>query len=149
MILFEKYGNVQEEEIDKTYKCLKFNSKMPQILNPKIEVSDPQRKTAGGLFGLGGVSFLLFKINTYDLKWEVRRRYSDFQWLRQVICKFFPTYIVPPIPRKNAKKRTQRDLDKRMRILTYFLNDLATVPEIFQSRFVSGFLSLTNDSQFE
>jgi hypothetical protein len=122
---------------------------MPIIANPKIEVSDPQRKTAGGLFGIGAVSFLLFKINTYDYKWEVRRRYSDFQWLRTIISKFFPTYIIPPIPKKNAKKRTQRDLEKRMRILTYFLNDLASTPEIFQSKYVTGFLSMTNESQFE
>jgi hypothetical protein len=122
---------------------------MPVITNPRIEVSDPQRKSAGGLFGIGAISFLLFKINTYDYKWEVRRRYSDFQWLRATISKFFPTYIIPPIPRKNAKKRTQRDLEKRMRILTYFLTDLASTPEIFQSKYVSGFLSITNESQFE
>jgi hypothetical protein len=148
-IIFEKYNNIQEEEIDKTFKCMKFSSKMPTIANPKIEVSDPQRKTAGGLFGIGAISFLLFKINTYDYKWEVRRRYSDFQWLRAVISKLFPTYIIPPIPKKNAKKRTQRDIEKRMRILTYFLNDLASTPEIFQSKYVSGFLSMTNESQFE
>lgn len=116
---------------------------------PKIEVSDPQRKSTGGLFGIGAVSFLLFKITTFDFKWEVRRRYSDFQWLRAVICKFYPTYVVPPIPKKNAKKRTQRDLEKRMRILTYFLNDIALIPEIFQSKYVTGFLNMTNESQFE
>lgn len=111
-------------------------------------MSDPQRKSVGGIFGIGATSFLLFKINTYDYKWEVRRRYSDFQWLRAIICKFYPTYVVPPIPKKKAAKRTERDLEKRMRILTYFLNDLAFVPEIFHSKYVLGFLSLSNDKQF-
>lgn len=36
-----------------------------------------------------------------------------------------------------------------MRILSFFLNDLAMVPEIFQSRYVLGFLSFSNDKQFE
>jgi hypothetical protein len=36
-----------------------------------------------------------------------------------------------------------------MNTLSFFLNDLALVPEIFQSRYVLGFLSYSNDKQFE
>lgn len=52
---------------------------------------------------------------------------------------------IPPIPKKKASKRTTRDLVKRMHILTFFLNDLAARPEMFASKFVQGFMSMTEE----
>jgi hypothetical protein len=60
--------------------------------------------------------------------WSVGRRYSDFQWLRAALKKFYPSLIIPPIPNKKAAKRTARHIEKRMKILTYFLNDLIKIP---------------------
>jgi len=47
-------------------------------------------------------------VHTIEKGWKVGRRYSDFQWLRNFLRKFYPTQIVPPIPEKKASKRTQR-----------------------------------------
>jgi sorting nexin-7/30/sorting nexin-8 len=77
----------------------------------------PQRKNTGGFFGIGGTSFLEFEVRTQAMGWLVGRRYSDFVWLRNLLRKLYPTQIVPPIPEKKAAKRTQRHVDKRMRIL--------------------------------
>lgn len=55
---------------------------------------------------------------------------------------------MPPIPEKKAAKRTQRHVEKRMRILEYFLNDLLAVPEFRNNRFVEGFLKITEPSKF-
>ena len=98
---------------------------------------------------MGASSFLSFKIDTLEYSWSVRRRYGDFQWLRNVILKLFPSYCVPPLPKKNAKKRSARDIEKRMHILSYFLNDLSNIPAIMHSRYVLGFLGLTSNPEFE
>jgi hypothetical protein len=78
----------------------------------------------------------------------VGRRYSDFVWLRAYLRNKYPTQVVPPIPEKKAAKRTQRHVEKRMRILEYFLNDLMTVPEFRNNRYVEGFLRVTEPSKF-
>lgn len=68
--------------------------------------------------------------------WLVGRRYSDFVWLRNYLRKVYPTQVVPPIPEKKASKRTQRHVEKRMRILTYFLNDVVSIPEFMNNKIV-------------
>lgn len=93
-----------------------------------ILLDSPERKTTGGVFGLGTTSFLEFKVQTLELGWKVGRRYSDFMWLRAYLLKKYPSYIIPPVPEKKASKKTQRHIEKRMRILEYFLNDLISKP---------------------
>ena len=93
-----------------------------------FSIYSPQRKSTGGFFGLGATSFLEFEVATPELQWLVGRRYSDFVWLRAYLRNKYPTQVVPPIPEKKAAKRTQRHVEKRMRILEYFLNDLMAVP---------------------
>ncbi len=92
--------------------------------------------------GIGATSFLEFQVSTQGMGWNVGRRYSDFIWLRGMLRKFYPTQIIPPIPNKKASKRTVRHIEKRMRILSLFLNDLVKTPEMFNSRYVEGFLSI-------
>jgi hypothetical protein len=75
-------------------------------------------------------------VTTSEVDWSVGRRYSDFIWLRNTLKKFFPSQIIPPIPNKKASKRSTRQVEKRMRILSYFLNDLLRIPEIVHSKYL-------------
>ena len=38
------------------------------------------------------------KQRVVGVSWEVKRRHSDFEWLRGMLCKFYPGLIVPPLP---------------------------------------------------
>ncbi len=88
----------------------------------------PNRKFVSSFLGVSTSSYLEFRIKTFGLGWEVGRRYSDFIWLRTNLQRFYPTQMIPPIPNKKAHKRLPRQLEKRMRILTLFLNDLLAYP---------------------
>ena len=59
----------------------------------------------------------------------------------------YPSQIVPPIPQKKASKRTHRHVEKRMRILTFFLNDLMVVPQFKNNKVVEGFLKLKDPAK--
>ena len=97
-----------------------------QVFNIKYS---PNRKTvSGGFFGIGASSYLEFTVKTFEMQWSVMRRYSDFVWLREYLRKLNPLQVVPPVPEKKAAKRTQRHVEKRMNILTYFLNDVVAIP---------------------
>lgn len=109
----------------------------------------PERKQIGGVLGIGSTSFLCFSVWSYGLrKQPVYRRYSDFVWLRAILSKFHPSEILPPIPNKKASKRLPRQIQKRMRILTFFLNDLVKNPIMFNNRYVQAFLTIEDNNKF-
>lgn len=85
--------------------------------------------------GIGGTSYLCFKVWSFGNK-PVFRRYSDFIWLRKTLVKFYPTRIIPPIPNKKAAKRSTRQIEKRMRILTMFLNDVVRNSVLLSNKYV-------------
>jgi hypothetical protein len=45
-------------------------------------------------------SYMTFRVTTFPLNLNVRRRYSDFEWLRKVLLYFYSSSIIPPIPKK-------------------------------------------------
>ena len=47
----------------------------------------------GGVFGK---NYVLYEVVTDPFGWTVLRRYSDFDWLRKLISKHFPSFYVPP-----------------------------------------------------
>ena len=77
------------------------------------------------------------------------RRYSDFIWLRNTLTKYYPSAIIPPIPNKKASKRSARHIEKRMKILSFFLNDCLKLPEILNSKYFEGFLSIKENAKFD
>lgn len=60
----------------------------------------------------------------------------------------YPSQIVPPIPEKKAAKRTKRHVEKRMKILEYFLNDLLNIPQFLNNKYVQAFLSVSDGPKF-
>ncbi|KAG0300681.1 Sorting nexin, cytoplasm-to-vacuole targeting pathway/endosomal sorting, partial [Dissophora globulifera] len=83
--------------------------------------------------GLTASAFVTYTIKIGDN--EVKRRYSEFESLRKVLCRIYPTLIVPPIPEKhtisnyaNIQNKSKEDavmVEKRKRMLQKFLNRLA------------------------
>ncbi|KAF9937410.1 Sorting nexin, cytoplasm-to-vacuole targeting pathway/endosomal sorting [Mortierella alpina] len=83
--------------------------------------------------GLTASAFVSYTIKIGDN--EVKRRYSEFESLRKVLCRIYPTLIVPPIPEKhtisnyaNIQNKSKEDaamVEKRKRMLQKFLNRLA------------------------
>lgn len=52
------------------------------------------------------IVYTILLVNTEDPKEEIqtRRRYSDFESLREILVKIFPLLVIPPIPPKNYFK---------------------------------------------
>lgn len=79
-------------------------------------------------------SVVVYLIQLRDSKQEVvvKRRYSEFKSLRDVLSKLHPTVIVPPIPEKHS-------------IITYLLNSLNTDKEVdlieVRKRYFNSFLN--------
>ena len=94
-------------------------------------------------------SYVSYQIITLPFNFKVRRRYSDFEWLRNILSQIYVNCILPPIPKKNYGDRFNENLiSKRQRGLEKFLYGLVIHPLIKHSEILYDFLSNTNDEQF-
>ncbi|XP_075235862.1 sorting nexin-7-like isoform X2 [Lycorma delicatula] len=85
-------------------------------------------------------TYITFRITTRttreeysEREYSVRRRYSDFLWLRQKLVEAYPTHIVPPLPAKHTLlaqlDRYSRDfVICRMAMLHRYLNRVTSHP---------------------
>ena len=44
--------------------------------------------------GLFSKKYVVYKLNTAPFKYEVKRRFSDFMWLRSILIREYPTNFV-------------------------------------------------------
>ena len=138
------YGIVSPE----TLPCKKpENTPLSSIENLSISVGSPEKKE-GGFFSK---SYITYLITTHGINLTVRRRYSDFVWLHQVIFDLYSYIIVPPVPKKNkigGDRFSDIFINKRMRYLEKFLNWLASNPVIKNSKLFYDFLSIEKEADF-
>jgi len=87
-------------------------------------------------------------IETFPLKWQVKRLDSDFESLREHLLKIFPQSIVPPLPALSKKKLTTNQTAKRMMHFQRFLNCLMKSSVLKTSKFLVAFLSETSQEKF-
>ena len=95
-------------------------------------------------------NYVEYEVETKEMNWLVKRRYSDFEWLRQVLCKFNPGHMIPPLPSKKiGSRRFELDfIAKRMKFLQKFI-DAVTENEVFKANEpLKAFLSMTDKNQF-
>ena len=83
--------------------------------------------------------------------WLVYRRYSDFDWLRNILCKFYPRILIPPIPgKKVGNRRFEEDfIEKRMKFLQIFIDEIMKNETLKSSEAVYAFLSYGDRAQFD
>ena len=115
--------------------------------NIKIEIILGQKK-AGTFFSK---SYQTYSITVPALNLKVSRRYSDFEWLRQILVSMFPSSVIPPIPKKNklgGDRFNEEFLEKRTRTLEKFLNLLLQDPLIKASQIFYDFVSIEQENLF-
>lgn len=87
---------------------INYESRVTKLLKPtsnvKIQITEAGNSNEGMANSLKKyIVYTIKLINVEDPKDEIqtRRRYSDFESLRDVLTKIFPLVIIPPIPPKN------------------------------------------------
>ena len=86
---------------EKTIECRKLDKTELNDKTVTVEVKNPSEKS-GGIFSK---SFILYDVITSPMNWNVQRRFSDFDALRQLLVKYYPSYHVPPLPGKKITNR--------------------------------------------
>lgn len=83
------------------------------------------------------------------MNWEVSRRFSDFEWLREQLKKLFPGNYIPPLSKKTKVKHfDETHLNKRLRVFENFINYILKSKILSYTTYVSDFLSINEDGLF-
>ena len=142
------YGITSLKEV----KCqIIANNDLSQCENIQIKVGDFE-KVKGNLFSKSYASYL---VTTMPLNWKVRRRFSDFEWLHQILVNTYNYCLIPSIPkkRKNLNKIVSDGFDeaflrKRSRKFEKFLSYLINDPILKNTKVVYDFLSIEKETDF-
>ena len=137
IILFRKYS----------LDCKKLEKSLLSDKKVTIEIKNP-KAVETSIFKSNYISYEVF---TDITQWNVSRRYSDFDWLRQTLKKIHPGLYCPPIPgKKMGSRRFENDfVVKRMKYLNKFLNDIVENEIYKASEVLISFLSINDREQFE
>ena len=141
----DNYGIYDLKEI----KCQKITdiNELNKCENLMVRVESFQ-KIEGKLFSK---SYIVYIVTTSPLNFKVKRRFSDFEWLRQTIANVYGYCAIPTIPRKNkigGDDFEEAFLRKRSRTFEKFLGYLMIHPILKHLKVVYEFLSIENDSEF-
>ena len=132
---------------EKIIECRKLDKTVLNDKIIKISVKNP-KEMDGGVFGK---NYVLYEVETDPIGWVVTRRYSDFDSLRLLLAKYFPSYNVPPLPNKKmGNRRLEPDfIAKRMKFLNLFINNVVKSEDFKASEILVAFLSYTDRGKFE
>ena len=95
--------------------------------------------------------YTIYEVCTESMHWLVHRRYSDFDWLRNILSKFFPRILIPPLPgKKMGNRRFEQDfIEKRMKFLQIFMDKVIQNETLKSSEALYAFLSFGDRVQFD
>lgn len=100
--------------------------------------------------GLLSSNYVAYFVFTKPMSWLVKRRFSDFIWLREVLAKLFPSYCLPPQPPKKATGRLQEStIIKRQRYLQRFIDSLTRLRLLLRCNVVVDFFKEENEKNFQ
>ena len=144
----EKF-NAEEPKVfkERTIECRKLEKSVLNDKKVSVTIKNP-KEMSGGVFGK---NYVLYEVQTDPLGWVVHRRFSDFDNLRILLAKYFPSYNVPPLPNKKmGNKRFNSDfIMKRMKFLNLFINNVVQREDFKASEILISFLSYTDRGKFE
>lgn len=111
-----------------------------------VTVSEPQ-VTGGGFLSK---KYVVYTITTAPLGWSVKRRYSDFHKLRELLSHLYIISYLPPLPAKKAKGNLEeKTIHKRQQFLHLFVISLTKDPLLRGSPQVLQFLKESDNKAFK
>ena len=145
----EEYLNNQMQNVfePEFIQCvLSESTDITETTGVQIKLSSPE-KVDGGIFGK---SYITYLVETYPFGYKIRKRYSDFEWLRNALSLQYVGCVIPPLCKKNYGDRFSENLvHKRTRLLQKFIEGILVHPLMRNSQIFYDFISIGNEQEFE
>ena len=108
-------------------------------------VSDPEL-VEGGFFSS---NYYLYPVKISPIDWEIKRRFSEFVWLREMLYLTLPGIYIPPIPPHKSRSNTEEELlYKRKKILLNFMESMSRHKLLLMTPVVESFFKLRDYREF-
>jgi sorting nexin-7/30/sorting nexin-8 len=135
------------KKIEEIIECKKVKpNELSLSKDADIKLSFPQ-KMDGGLFSKSYVTYLM---QTTPFDFKLRKRYSDFEWLRNILSIIYVNCVIPPLCKKNYADRFSEVLiAKRTRSIEKFMKGILLHPLLRNDEVFYNFISTENESEFE
>ncbi|CAD8087533.1 unnamed protein product [Paramecium sonneborni] len=136
-----------KSNLSKIHLC-KIQDKKEQLQSNDISVYiSKYQRIAGGIFTS---SYYSYTVQTDPIGWIVQRRYSDFLWLRELLCKIYPGRNIAPLPKKSVlKNEKELYLQKRKKFLENFLKTVLKCELLRHDKWFFAFLSSKEEKDFK
>ena len=112
------------EEID----CLEpDHSPFEKIEKIKIIVGPPKKEyESTGLKGffIKSIYYSFLLENIPNKKQKIKRRYTDFEWLRKTLYRLFPGNYIPPLPLNTLNINKPEKVNKYQKYIQYFVDGI-------------------------
>ena len=143
----EQFESKNNKQIEDLIECQKITpNELSSTNDADIKLSFPQ-KMDGGLFSKSYVTYLM---ETTPLDFKLRKRYSDFEWLRHILSIIYVNCVIPPLCKKNYTDRFSEQLiAKRTRSIEKFMKGILIHPLMKNDEIFYNFISTENESEFE
>lgn len=146
-IINEKSLKINNDVIN-IHKCKIANkSQLNFVEDIKVDIKNPILIETG----LFSHDYILYDVKTSPFNWCVKRRYSDFDQLRNLLVKFYPGHLIPPIPPKKTGNKKFEDsfVNNRIYFLVLFINKILENDLLKSSDILINFLSQIDNTIFE
>ena len=121
---FNNNSYLNPEEID----CLEpDHSPFEKEEEIKIIVGPPKKEyESTGLKGffIKSIYYSFLLENIPNKKQKIKRRYTDFEWLRKTLYRLFPGNYIPPLPLKSLNINKPEKVDKYQKYVQYFVDGI-------------------------
>ena len=140
----EEYGIIIEDKVKCT--CME-STEFREHKDIRIEIKDPV-KLEKKLFSGKSVNYTII---TYPFNYIVNRRYSDFNWLREMLNNLYNNILIPKMSMKGKMTKDKHDdkfIKKRMNFLERFINYIIKDETIKTSQILYDFLTIQKYDDF-
>ena len=145
---FSNYDNnnyLNIEEID----CLEpDHSPFEEFDEIKINVGKPKKEyESTGLKGffIKSIYYSFLLENIPNKKSKIKRRYTDFEWLRKTLYRLFPGNYIPPLPKKTLNINKPEKVEKYQKYLQYFIDGIMEDKLLKNSSLIYLFFTTENE----
>lgn len=116
----------------------------PNKINEMYPISITEfEKVPGGVFSF--TSFL-FTIEVKELNTKRKRTYTDFEWIKTILEKYYPTTYIPPLPVISFfHSYTDEYINKKVRYLNRFLTSLMENELVRNTKVFYDFISMSEE----
>ena len=145
----ELYGIKNIKEI--TCQTIPSNE-ITKCENIQIKIDSFEKVKGNNIFTK---SYATYLITTMPFDWKVRRRFSDFEWLHQILSQDYKYCLIPSIPKKKNINKLVTDkfdeafLRKRSRKFEKFLSYVLNDPILKNTNVIYEFLSIEKEEDFQ